>query len=385
MSAEEEKKEETPVFSFKEIPAETDNSSDFSDVVILKEEKVDPEGEKKPDVQDEGEKEKGEQKETTESKKTPEQQEKKEDVEKEEEEEEEVVDLNDELAFKYLKENKGLQFDSLEDFLKSKDQKKLDPEVEKYLEYKEKTGRGYSDFLETQKEWAKESPEVLIKAVIKLNNPSLTSDEVDFLFDRDFGYDEEIDDESDVREKKINQKIESKKALAFLEKQKEEYTVPRGSDDSNIPEEYIEAKDLIDKLYDESVEKEQRATISREDFVSKTKDVLNDKFEGFEFTIEGQSFKLKPDNIKETREAQLDIANFQKKFFDKGEKLADSKGYHKALYAAMNADKFAEHFYNLGKTSYAEELEKKSKNIDVKGDKHLPSPSVLEGFTFKKA
>lgn len=380
MSTEEENKEEKPVFSFKEIPTETENP--IEDVVILKEEeKVDPPTPPDPPAEDKKPEENPENKKPEDKKGEENPDDKKPDDKKEEE----VLDLNDELAFKYLKENKGLEFESLEDFLKSKEPKKLDPEIEKYLEFKEKTGRGYADFLETQREWAKESPEVLIKAVIKLNNPSLTSDEIDFLFERDFAYDEEIDDEADVKEKKINQKIEAKKALAFLEKQKEDYAVPRGSDEANIPEEYRDAKDLVDKLYEESVENEQNAKILRDDFVSKITAHLNDKFDGIKFTVEGKDFKYKPEDVKQVLESVLDIGNFQKPYFDKDNKLKDEAGYTKTLLGGLHIDKIFQFAYNQGKTDYAEELEKNSKNIDVKGEKHLPSPSVLEGFTFKKA
>lgn len=375
MSTEEENKEEQPVLSFKEIPADTEIHNE--DVVILKEEeKPDPQTPPNTPAEDNNPEDK--------KPETP-AEDKKPDDNPEDKKEEEVFDLNDELAFKYLKENKGLEFESLEDFLKSKEQKKLDPEIEKYLEYKEKTGRGYADFLETQKEWDKESPEVLIKAVIKLNNPSLTNDEIDFLFERDFAYDEDIDDEADVKEKKINQKIEAKKALAFLEKQKEDYAVPRGSDEANIPEEYLDAKDLVDKLYDESLENEQQAKVLRDDYVSKMTTYLTEKFDGVTFTVDGKDFKFKPENIKDSLEEILDIGTFQKPFFDKENKLKDEPGWTKKLFGGKFGNEIFRFAYNQAKADYAEELEKNSKNIDVKGEKHLPNPSVLEGFTFKKA
>jgi len=287
------------------------------------------------------------------------------------------------VAFNYLKEKKGLKFDTIDDFLKHGETKKVDPEFEKYQEYKAKTGRGFGDFLQTQKDWGKEEPEAIIKAVLKLENPDLSNDDIDFLFDKDYAFDESIDDDYDIRSKKINLKVDSKKALAILEKQKEDYMVARGSGDDDVPEVYREAKDLVDRLYDEQLENEESAKILRNDFVSKMQTTLNDKFDGFEFTIDGQEFKVKPDDIKQTREELMDIANFQKTFFDKANKLNDPKGYGKALYGAMNIDKIAQHFFNLGKTTYAENLEKESKNIDVKGEKHVPEPA-LSSFTFKK-
>jgi hypothetical protein len=369
----EQKQEETPVYTFKEsAPVENDNFTPISDVVQIPEEVEDKTTTEEKEEKKEEEKQEGAA------------EEKKEGSDSEEQEEEEpVYDLDEELSFNFLKEKYDLKYDSVEDFLKSKEGKK-DPEFEKFQEYKAKTGRSYGDFLQTQKDWSQENPDTIIKSLLKIENPDLSSEDIDFLFDRDYGFDEETDDEFDIKSKKINLKVDAKKALSILEKQKEDYNVPRGSEDDNVPEVYKEAKDLIDKLYDEQVENEESSKILRNDFVSKMQSTLTDKFDGFEFTIDGQEFKVKPDDIKKTREDLLDIANFQKTFFDKSNKLSDPKGYGKALYGAMNIDKIAQHFYNLGKTSYAEQLEKESKNIDVKGEKHIPEP-VLSGFTFKKA
>jgi hypothetical protein len=393
MEAEEKNEKQEPTFVFKEVEAQPTDSTQSLDVVEIPDEEKKPDADSLKDEKKEPE-EKEEKKETEEKqdKKEPDQkaeeEEKKEEDKKEpekekEEEEEEILALDEELAFNYLKEKRGLKFESIEDFLKSKEEAKTDPEFEKFKEYKAKTGRGYGDFLETQKDWSKETPEAIIKAGLKLENPDLSNEDIDFLFDKDYSFDEDVDDDYDIRTKKISLKVDAKKALNVLEKQKEDYMVARGSDDDNVPEDYKEAKELVEKLYDEQVENEEKFKRTREEFVSKTTNTLNDKFEGFKFSIDGQDYRVKPENIKETREAQLDISNFQKKFFDKEEKLIDPEGYHKALYMGMNAEKVAAHFYNLGKAAYAENLEKESKNIDVKGEKHIPSPE-LGTFTFKK-
>jgi hypothetical protein len=367
MGAEEQGQDQPQDFTFKQVDSvEIDNEFHNSDVVeIVAEERID-------DPQPDNEVDNVDQNNPT-------------DLEPdfEEEEEDAVYDLDEELAFNFLKEKKGLQFENIDDFIKSGTSKKVDPEFEKYQEYKAKTGRGYGDFLETQKDWSKENPETIIKATLKLENPELSNEDIDFLFDKDYAFDEETDDDYDIRSKKINLKVDAKKALATLEKQKEDYLVERGSDDNDIPEIYKEAKDLVERLYDEQTENEEVSKVLRNDFVSKTQSLFNDKFEGFKIKIDGQEFKVKPEDIKSTRENQLDIANFQKKFFDKENRMTDAEGYHRSLYAAMDPEKFATHFFNLGKASYAENLEKESKNIDVTGQKHVPDPA-LSAFTFKK-
>jgi len=45
--------------------------------------------------------------------------------------------------------------------------------------------------------------------------------------------------------------------------------------------------------------------------------------------------------------------------------LKDGYGYHKALFAARNADNIANHFYQLGKTEAIKEMSAESKNINM--------------------
>lgn len=377
MGAEEQNQEQQPAFVFKESGAiETNNSLEYDDVVQI------PDGQS-DDSQQTTEEQNTDGSENQENSSAEDSSSENNDSGQETEDDDTVYDLDENLSFTFLKEKYGLESDSFEEFLKSKEAKKIDPEIEKFQEFKAKTGRGYNDFLQTQKDWSKETPEVIIKATLKIENPDLSDEDIDFLFDKDYGFDEDIDDEFDVKSKKISLKVDSRKALAALEKQKEDYAVPRGSDDDNIPEDYRNAKDAIEKLYDEQVENEEISKTLRNDFLSQTNSVLHDNFEGFKFIADGQEFKIKPKDIKQARENQSDIGNFQKKFFNKENKMSDALGYHKSLFAGMDPDEFFNIAFNLGKTTYAEKLEKESKNIDVKGDKHIPEPA-LSNFTFKK-
>jgi hypothetical protein len=45
--------------------------------------------------------------------------------------------------------------------------------------------------------------------------------------------------------------------------------------------------------------------------------------------------------------------------------LKDANGYHKALFAADNADTIANHFYEQGKTDAIKQLNAESKNINM--------------------
>lgn len=290
--------------------------------------------------------------------------------------------VDDEAVLSYLKE-KGFDVESFDD-LKPKEAKKLTPEIEKFLEFQDKTGNtSYQDFLETQKDWSEESQETLLKKHLKMEYPDLDADEVDYLFNKKYSFDEEYDAEDDIMEKKINIKTDLKQVLSALEKQKAEFEVVRGSDES-IPEEFRKAKEVVDSMSKQQEENQKLIEESRADYLAKTNSVFSKDFEGFKVTVGGQEFKVKPENVEEAKTIQSDLNNFNSKYFDEKGDLKDPVGFHKALHFGMNADKVAEHFINIGKTLQAEENEKISKNIRVDGIKNIESPSAgLKGVTFK--
>jgi len=302
----------------------------------------------------------------------------------EDNDEDEIFELNEEEAFKFLKESRGLEVDSIEDLLNPKGSKKLSPTAEKFQEYVEKTGNeSVSDFLSTQKDWSKEEPEEVLKQLLKNDNPTLSREEIDFLFNEKYSYDEDSYDDADKMRKGINKKVDLQKALTFLDKQKEEYMVHRGSED-NIPEVYKKTKESWDQLQTEFSHNEQLGTQRRNDFISTTEQVFTNDFEGFKTKIGDSEYVVKPADIAKTRDAQMDIKNFQQKFFDENEKLIDPVGYHKALYFAMNSDKMAEHYFNLGKSARAEQEEMESKNIPLQGMKSADKPIGQARFTVRE-
>lgn len=304
---------------------------------------------------------------------------------KDPEEEFDVIELTDETAFEFLKKSKGFDAESFDDLIKSKDTRKLTPEIEKFMEFKEKTGNSsYSDFLATQKEWDKEEPTTVLKHLLKVENPTLDDKQIDFLFKKKYSYDEEFVDEDEKMEKEINKKVDLQKGLAFFEKQKQDYMVERGSDDNLIPDEYKNAKKTVDELEIEISNNQRIAAQKRSEFESVTESLFTDSFEGFKTKIGDEETVIKPSDIKKTKETQLDIRNIQAKFFDENEKLIDPVGYHKALYFAYNADDVAKHYFNLGKASMAEQEEKDSKNIpDKNGIREVNRPIGDKQFTVK--
>lgn len=289
----------------------------------------------------------------------------------EEEVKEEVIvqpTIDEQSVINFLKE-KGIETNSLDE-LKLKEKVHLDPETEAYLKYKQETGRSYNDFLQTQKDWSAEPQENVLRHILKSKYPDLDDDEIEFKFRKQYSYDPDDDDEDVIMEKKINLKTDYREGLELLESQKEQYKAVRSSDEY-VPEDYRKAKEIVDNWQTQQKENEIAIEQARLDFEAKTKEVFTDNFEGFKFKVGDKDFSLKPEDVNQTKSVLSDVSNFDKMFFDETGKLKDPKGYYKALYAGMYADKIFEQAFNLGKVAQAEDDEKESKNIKVDGVKNL--------------
>lgn len=297
------------------------------------------------------------------------------------------AELDDQTVLSYLKE-KGIDATDFE-ALKPKEQRKLREESEKLQDFLEKTNGTLEDFVAIQKDWSKESPETVIKRQMALDYPDLEKEDIDFQFDRKYGISdlEEEDDAKEIKARQLDLKMDSKKAVSAFEKQKEEFML-RGAE-HNVPEEFKVAKSTLEHIKTQQEENNKIALVRRTDFETATESVFSKDFEGFKVKVGDEKsgfeeFIIKPSDIKKTKESQLDIANFQNKFFDvKTEKLIDPVGYHKSLYAGMNPDEYANHFYQLGMAAYAEKEDKASKNITMDGTKVAPLPQNT-GITVKQ-
>lgn len=291
-----------------------------------------------------------------------------------------TVELNDEVVLNFLKEKVGIDATTFDD-LKPKPQKEYSADVLKFAEFQEKTGRGLADFMEMQRDFTQEAPEANIKRVMRMENPALEQGDIDRLFERKFGINglDEEDDAEIIADRLLDRKVELQRALGVLEKAKSEYELPRGSDEY-IPEAYRNAKAIVDNL---ATQEEANKSL-RDDFVKVTDSFFDNGFEGFKITVAGQETVFKPEDVKSTKATLSDFANFDGQFFDKSGKLINASGYYKALYAGMNADKLAQHYYDLGQAAYAEKQDRESKNIPPDGKHHQHANPSAEGWVVKK-
>ena len=104
--------------------------------------------------------------------------------------------------------------------------------------------------------------------------------------------------------------------------------------------------------------------------------VFNENFKGFDFNVGDKKYRFNVKDVENTKAAQSDILNAFSNFLGEDNSLKDGAGYHKALFAARNADTIANHFYEQGKADAIKQLNAESKNINM--DPRKSAGSVIE-------
>lgn len=285
------------------------------------------------------------------------------------------LEINEEKVSEFLKNNPEL-------LNKLKPTQELDEDVKKFLEFKKDTGRGYSDFLELQKEASDLGEEGLVRQMLKNRNPDLTEEELDDEFYDTFGYDEDLDDEKDIKKKQREYKKAISEATEAFNSSKEKYKVPLLVNDENVPEDYKNAKVEYEAMKSEKQAYEQAIEQQTSDFLGKTESFFSNDFKGFEFQVGEESLVHKPNSTEEVKKTQSSIANFFQKFLGDDGTLKDVGGYHKALYVAMNYESILKNVYDTAKAKAIEEEVRNSKNIDM-GIRPSQSTLKTNGTTMK--
>ena len=242
--------------------------------------------------------------------------------------------------------------------------KPLPGNIQKLVDFMEETGGDINDYVKLNKDYNSLDDNALLKEFYTQTKPHLDTEEINFLMEDEFSFDEDVDDEREIRKKKIALKEQVANAKSHLDGQKSKYyeEIKMGS---KLPDEAQKAMDFFNR-YNKESEVTQKAVKKNTDvFTQKTEQVFNDKFKGFEYNVGDKKYRFNVNNANEVKNTQSDINNFTKKFLDKNNTLSDAKGYHKSLYTAMNADAVAKHFYDQGKADAMKNSIAKAKNVDM--------------------
>ena len=242
--------------------------------------------------------------------------------------------------------------------------KPLPENIQKLVDFMEETGGDINDYVKLNQDYSKLSDDDVLYEYYKQTKPHLTNEEINFLMEDTFSYDEEVDEERDIRRKKLALKEQVASARSHLDGQKSKYYEEIKAGSKLTPEQQ-KAWDFFNRYNKESEETQKTAKQSSDVFTQKTNQVFNDKFKGFEYNVGDKKYRFNVKDADDVKAAQSNINNFTKKFLDKNNMLKDAKGYHKSLFTAMNADAVAKHFYEQGKADAMKDSVAKSKNVNM--------------------
>jgi hypothetical protein len=240
----------------------------------------------------------------------------------------------------------------------------LPDNIQKVVEFMNDTGGSLEDYVKLNTDYASLNEEQLLREYYESTKPHLDREEIDFLMEDNFSYDEELDEDRDIRKKKIAQKEELAKAKNHLEGLKTKYydEVKAGV---NLNPEQQKAIEFFNRYSEENEAATKVAESQVSVFKNKTEKLFTDDFKGFDFNVGEKKFRFKVNNADQVKDTQSDINNLVKKFLNDKNEMSDAAGYHKSLFTAMNADKIANHFYEQGKADAMKASVQKAKNIDM--------------------
>ena len=291
-----------------------------------------------------------------------------------------LPEIKDEDVLSYIKERYNKDISSVDELFSEQEKNNpLPDEVSKYLDFKKETGRGFEDFIKANKNYDNLEDDQILKEYYSLTESDLDSEDIEYLMEDKFGYDEEVDDDRDIKKKNISKKRELAIAKKYLSKLSETYKTPLESSGGSYSEEQL--KEI--NAYKEYVQKAQTEVESNkrksEYFQKKTDEVFNSEFKGFEFKVGDKNVIYSSGDANEIKSKQVNVQSFINQYIGEDGLVNDAQGWHKALNAAMNPDKLAQYFYEQGKADAIGDVSKKSKNINM-SLRQTPQSSPQKGF-----
>jgi hypothetical protein len=233
--------------------------------------------------------------------------------------------------------------------------------IDKLIKFMDDTGGSLEDYVNMNRDVSTLSDGDLLRQYYSQSKP-WDPQEINEYMEDNFSYNEEEDEQRDIRAKKRAFKEELHNARSFFKNHKEKYYADlKLSRQQEIPEDYK----IAYEQYGQYTKEQELSKQLNQVFLERTDNVFNDDFRGFDFQVGDNKYRYKVGNVNETKRLQSDISNFVKPFMnDKGE-IGNVAGYHKALFAARNADKIAQHFYEQGRADALKQNAKEAKNIDM--------------------
>ena len=240
----------------------------------------------------------------------------------------------------------------------------LPDNIQKVVDFMDETGGTLEDYVKLNTDYSSLNEDQLLREYYETKYKAYDREDIDFLLNDKFSYDEELDDEREVRLKKLERKQAISEAKNHLDGLKSKYydEIKAGS---RLNPEQQKAVEFFNRYTKESEESAKIAEQQTSRFKRESAKVFNESFQGFDYEVGDKKYRFKVNDAGKVKETQGDINNFIKKFLDEKGEMSDAKGYHKSLFTAMNADKVAQHFYEQGKADAIKDSMARTKNVNM--------------------
>ena len=240
----------------------------------------------------------------------------------------------------------------------------LPENIQKVVDFMNETGGTLEDYVRLNTDYASLNEDQLLREYYQATNPHLDKEDIDFMLEDKFSFEEDVDDEREVRRKKVERKQALANAKNHLEGLKSKYyeEIKMGS---RLNPEQQKAVEFFNRYNKESAEAAKVAERQAKRFKSESDKVFGEGFQGFDYNVGDKTYRFKVKDASGIKNTQSDINNFIKKFLNEKGEMSDAKGYHKSLFTAMNSDQIAQHFYEQGKADAMKDSVARTKNVDM--------------------
>tara|TARA_B100001093_G_scaffold511962_1_gene580905 strand:- start:12713 stop:13948 length:1236 start_codon:yes stop_codon:yes gene_type:complete len=248
---------------------------------------------------------------------------------------------------------------------KEKTQEPIDyPEnVMDLVKFMNETGGTLDDYVRLNADYTNVDENTLLVEYYKQTKPHLSYDEIQFIMEDKFSFDNEVDEEREIKRKKLALKEEVANAKNFLTGLKDQYykEVKLGS---KLAPEQQKAVEFFNRYNNEQKSADELLAKQTEHFKQQTENVFNENFKGFNFKVGDKKYRFNVKDVNKVKESQ-NLTNVFDKYVDKNNLLTNAGDFHKSLFAASNPDSIANHFYEQGKADAIKQMSAEAKNINM--------------------
>jgi hypothetical protein len=249
----------------------------------------------------------------------------------------------------------------------------LPENIQDLVKFMEETGGSLEDYVRLNADYTNVDENTLLVEYYKQTKPHLSYDEIQFLMEDKFSFDEEVDEDRDIKRKKLALKEEVANAKNFLTGLKDQYYKEVKLGSKLLPEQQ-KAIDFFDRYNKEQKQADELLAKQASHFEQETKKVFNNDFKGFNFNVGNKKYRFNVKDVDKVKSQNL--SNVFDKYVNENNLLNNAADFHKSLFAASNPDALANHFYEQGKADAIKQMSAEAKNINM--DPRKTSDGIID-------